>query len=216
MGNKRITYKAIPVLELLKEMKDLSGLMIDLAYSAFLYNNKDLAKEVMRLEEKVDELCNLLLMTSALAVRDREDAEQMLAIMKTAISADEISNAAADIANLVFLGVVPHRAIVSAFLRAEKKVARIKVSKDSVLVGKKLGDLLLEARVGADVIAIRRGREWILDPDKDFEIRENDVIIARGTPEGVEELERIACGVVPSLPEVMKWTEKDTGKKLSR
>jgi uncharacterized protein with PhoU and TrkA domain len=44
---EKIAYKPIPVRELLLEMKNLSELMIDLAYSAALYNDKDLAEDVL-------------------------------------------------------------------------------------------------------------------------------------------------------------------------
>ena len=45
----KIEYKPIPVRELLLEMKNLSELMIDLAYSAALFNDKPLAEDVMEL-----------------------------------------------------------------------------------------------------------------------------------------------------------------------
>jgi len=40
---EKIEYKPIPVSELLLELKNLSELMIDLAYSAALFNDKELA-----------------------------------------------------------------------------------------------------------------------------------------------------------------------------
>ena len=53
---EKIAYKPIPVRELLVEMKNLSELMIDLAYSAALFNDKDLAEDVIALEEHIDTL----------------------------------------------------------------------------------------------------------------------------------------------------------------
>ena len=44
-------------------MKDISELMIDLAYSAALFHNKELAGEVMELEKKFDDLVYMLKMT---------------------------------------------------------------------------------------------------------------------------------------------------------
>ncbi|MBW1669415.1 MAG: hypothetical protein JRJ66_15500 [Deltaproteobacteria bacterium] len=43
-------YKAVPVRDNLIEMKDISELMMDLAYSAALFNNRELALDVMGLE----------------------------------------------------------------------------------------------------------------------------------------------------------------------
>jgi len=94
---REVAYQPIPVRSLLVEMKDLSELMIDLAYSAVMFNDRDLAEEVMEMEKRVDYLGYLLLMNASLAVRDKNDAEQIVSIMKTASSANKISDAAADI-----------------------------------------------------------------------------------------------------------------------
>ncbi|MEM4727380.1 MAG: PhoU domain-containing protein, partial [Candidatus Bathyarchaeia archaeon] len=40
----------------LVEMKDTSELMMDLAYSSLLLNSRELAEEVLQLEEKVDKM----------------------------------------------------------------------------------------------------------------------------------------------------------------
>jgi uncharacterized protein with PhoU and TrkA domain len=51
------------------EMKDLSELMIDLAYSAALFNSRPLAEEVIEMERRVDSLAYLLDMSAMIAVR---------------------------------------------------------------------------------------------------------------------------------------------------
>ncbi|MEJ2272793.1 MAG: potassium channel protein, partial [Candidatus Bathyarchaeota archaeon] len=52
----KIEYKPISVREALTEMKDVSEIMIDLAYSSALFNSHELAEEVMELEKRVDYL----------------------------------------------------------------------------------------------------------------------------------------------------------------
>ena len=42
------------VKDILIEMKDMSELMVDLAYSAVLFNNKDAAEEVLTLENRLN------------------------------------------------------------------------------------------------------------------------------------------------------------------
>ncbi|MEM2487936.1 MAG: PhoU domain-containing protein, partial [Thermoproteota archaeon] len=64
---EKVEYKPKPVREILLEMKNLSELMIDLAYSAALFNDKELAEEVLELEKKVDTLAYLLDMTIMIA-----------------------------------------------------------------------------------------------------------------------------------------------------
>jgi uncharacterized protein with PhoU and TrkA domain len=59
-------------------------------------------------------------------------------------------------------------------------------------VKKKLKELDFAAEIGVDVIAIRRGKEWIIDPDGDQMIKEGDILFARGAPRGVIELKKLA------------------------
>jgi len=189
--SEKITYKPVSVRDLLVEMKDISELMIDLAYSAALFNSKKLAEEVLELEERVDTLSYLLNMNAMLAARDAEDAEALIGVCTVASAADKISDAAADMATIVLRGIGIHPIIREAFERVEEHLTCVKVKPDSQLVGRKIGDLKLAAEIGVDLIAIRRGKRWMIDPEDEEVLREGDVLIARGAPKGVDELERI-------------------------
>ncbi|MHA1721941.1 MAG: potassium channel family protein [Candidatus Baldrarchaeia archaeon] len=204
MVTQEVQYKPLSVREILKEMKNLSSLMIDLAYSAFLYNHRKLAEEVMRLEERVDYLSYLLGIQAALAARDREDAERISGILKVASAVDKISDAAADIANLVLLSISIHPTIHSAFKKTEEILGRIKIREGSVMVDKALEDLKLETRIGVDIIALRREKVWILNPGKEVKLKPGDILIARGSVESIELLDKLSSGKVKKLPEVAK------------
>src|SRR2546428_13514637 len=65
------------VKELLVEAKDVSELVIDLAYAAVFFNDDDLAEEVEVLEERLDGYLRRLREISMLAARSPEDAEAM-------------------------------------------------------------------------------------------------------------------------------------------
>ncbi len=58
------------VKEILIEMKDTAELLIDLSYSAVLHRNEDLAREVLRLEERMDVLELKGRMSLMMAVRN--------------------------------------------------------------------------------------------------------------------------------------------------
>ena len=191
---EKIRYKPISVKKILREMKDISEVMIDLAYSAALFNNADLAREVMELEERVDTLSYLLNMNAMIAARDAGDAEALISILTVAAATNEISDAAADIAKLVLLEIGIHPIVREAFRRIEEQLIRVVVKPGSKLVNKKIGDLDLAAQIGVDIIAIRRVKKWIIDPKDDEVIRENDVLIARGAPMGIEKLQAMAEG----------------------
>jgi uncharacterized protein with PhoU and TrkA domain len=196
---EKIKYKPVPVRDLLIEMKDLSELMIDLAYSAALFNSQPLAEEVIELEKRVDNLAYLLDMSAMLAARDAEDAESLVAVSVVASAADKISDAAADIAAIVLRGIGIHPIVLEAFEKTEERLTRVETKTNSVLIGKRLRELELAAKMGVDIIAIRRGKNLIVNPKEDEMIKKGDIITARGAPGGVEEFEKLAEGTVQTL-----------------
>jgi uncharacterized protein with PhoU and TrkA domain len=195
----KIEYRPISVREALTEMKDVSEIMIDLAYSAALFNSHELAEEVMELEKRVDYLDYIIDMNIMLAARDAEDAEHLTAVTTVATATNKISDAAADIAAIVLKDIGIHPIVRKAFEQVEERLARAIVKPDSILVNKKLGKLELAAKIGVDVIAIRRQKEWIIDPSDEEKIAKGDVLIARGAPHGTDELKEIASGKLKKM-----------------
>jgi len=195
----KIEYRPISVREALTEMKDVSEIMIDLAYSAALFNSHELAEEVLELEKRVDYLAYIIDMNTMLAARDAEDAKHLIAVTTVAAATNKISDAAADIAAIVLKEIGIHPIVRKAFEQVEERLARAIVKPNSILVKKKLGDLELAAKIGVDVIAIRRQREWTIDPSEEERIVEGDVLIARGAPHGVDELKALAAGKIKEM-----------------
>ncbi len=190
---ERIEYTPVSVRETLIMMKDISELMIDLAYSSALFNNKALAEEVMELEDKMDTLVYILNMNLMLAARDKNDAESLAGVAKVGSLTNNISDAAADIAGIVLKDIGIHPIVREVFQRTEEHLARVWISQDSILSGKTVDDLELAAEVGVDIIAVRRGRHWMIKPEKEI-LMPDDVLVARGTEEGLKELVKAAKG----------------------
>lgn len=197
---EEIRYKPISVRDLLTELHSITTLMVDLAYSAVLFNDHELADEVIELERKVDDLKTLLLMNTAIVVRDADDAKAMVGIMRMAAVADRISDASGDIARIVLLdlGVDPY--VLEAFSRTEERLVRTRVLSGSALARKMLGRLKLETNIGVNVIAVRRDKELTINPHPKTILREGDIIIARGSDVGVSELDRLAKGELKAIP----------------
>jgi uncharacterized protein with PhoU and TrkA domain len=196
---EKIEYKPIPVSDLLVEMKNLSELMIDLAYSAALFNDKELAEDVIELESRIDTLAYLLDMEIMIATRDAEDAETLIGVSTVASAADKISDAAADIAAIVTRNIGIHPIIGEIFEKVEERLMKATVKEDSVIAGKQIGDLDLAARMGVDIIAIRRNKDWILDPEDSERVFLGDILITRGAPVGIKEFKDLAEGRLTKL-----------------
>ncbi|MCL2431350.1 MAG: potassium channel protein [Nitrososphaerota archaeon] len=180
-------------------MKNISELMIDLAYSAALYNDKDLAEDVLTLEYRVDNLAYLLEMEIMLAARDPKDAEQLIGVSTVAASADKISDAAGDIAAIVTRGIGIHPIIGEIFKKVEERLMKVTVQPNSSLIEKQIGELDLAASMGVDIIAIRRNHDWILNPNKQERVYQEDILITRGAPSGIEEFKDLAEGNLATM-----------------
>ena len=195
---KKIKYKAVPVRETLIEMKDLSEIMIDLAYSAAVMDNKALAEEVVLLEKRMDDLVYVLNMNLMLTARDSKTAEALAGVQRVGSLTNMISDAAGDIAALVLRGIKVHPVAREVFERTEENLEHGTLVEGSILEGKSVDELHLARRIGADIIAIKRGELWHINPGKEILVPE-DVFVARGTQEGLETLIKAAKGEVNTL-----------------
>src|SRR6185436_14015097 len=89
------------VKDLLAEAKDVSELMVDLAYAAVFFNDDKLAKEVERLQSGLAWYLSKLRQVAMLAARSPEDAEKMGDVLHLAGAIEKIGDAASDIARVV-------------------------------------------------------------------------------------------------------------------
>jgi uncharacterized protein with PhoU and TrkA domain len=195
---KKLRYKAVPVRETLVEMKDLSEMMIDLAYSAAVMNNKALAEEVAQLEKRMEDLVYVLNMNLMLSARTARDVEALAGVQRVGALTNVISDAAGDISALVVRGIKIHPVAREVFERTEENLDNGTIVEGSILEGKSVDDLHLARRIGADIIAIRRGEHWLINPGKEI-VMPKDVIVARGNQEGLEKLLKAAKGEVETL-----------------
>ncbi|MDO5850481.1 MAG: potassium channel family protein [Methanobacteriaceae archaeon] len=184
------------VKDILIEMKDMSELMVDLAYSAVLFHNKEAAEEVLSLENRLNMMNYEIKKQSLLAARSLEDAEQLTTLLEIAEAAESMGNAAKDLSDLALKGFEPHPVFKMVMEESEKNIIRLTVQEESELANNSLGDLLLLNRTGMRIISIRRGSNWIYGPDKDTIILAGDVLIAKGSEAGTEILEKLANGEI--------------------
>jgi len=191
---RKIEYCPISMKKLLTKMKDTSELMVDLGYSAVLYDDQDLAMEVLRLEDKMDVYDYHAQISAMLAARSVEDAESLSGILQIASAAENISNAAGDIAKIVlFTKGIPYE-LKKDLRLADETVTRNVVRPRAKVVGKSLAELKFEIETGMRVIAIRRGESWIYDPDPETVLKEEDIVFARGHDEGLPLLVEMITG----------------------
>ncbi|MGZ7069912.1 MAG: potassium channel family protein [Methanobacterium sp.] len=187
-------------------MKNLSELMVDLSYSALLFNSKDAAEEVEKLENKINRLNYQIKRESLLAARTVEDAEKLTALLEVGEATETIADSAKDIADLVLEGMRPHPVFKMVIEESDEIIKRFAISEGSELAGKSLGELLLATRTGMTVIAIRRNESWIYGPDKNTVVAADDILMAKGNETGGILLEKLANNEI-TLEECLEYDE---------
>jgi uncharacterized protein with PhoU and TrkA domain len=177
---------------MLSEAKDMSELMVDLAYAALFFGDERMAVEVHELEERLSDLVHEMRAICVLAARSPRDAEKMSSVLHVVSAIERMANAAVGVAHIVthHLGIPP--VLVADLAAAEEVSHRVRVRPDAPLAHRSLATVGLPTEVGMRVVAIRRGKEWVIDPDGDEVLLPEDVLILRGAPGGIPELRVLA------------------------
>ncbi|MFW5928597.1 MAG: potassium channel family protein [Thermoplasmatota archaeon] len=189
-----IEYEDTNVRELLTLMKDNSELIADLAYAGIVFENEDLAEEVRHLESEMDNMMYQIRLKCMLSARTIEDAEQLSGLLQIASAAEKLSDASEDMVKLLDMDLELKKLLPHIMREADERIHTLKVSQESDMVNKKIGDLHLESVTGIRIIAIRRKNRWIYGPNGHTLIKGDDILITRGVEEGYKELKPIAHG----------------------
>lgn len=192
------------VQELLTEMKDISEVIVDLAYASLMYNSTEMGQEVNELEDEMEELKYAMRVKALLAARTLDDAKQLSGILQIASAADRISHAAGDLVDLLDVPAEKRPFITNLINESGEKIRMVRISHSSEMAGNTIGKLGVEANTGMKIIALKNRYGWTYDPDDDIKLRAGDDLIVRGTHDGSIRLEQFASGKLP-----WEWDEED-------
>ncbi|MEE6209682.1 TrkA C-terminal domain-containing protein [Salarchaeum sp. III] len=190
----RVEYEPASVKDLLAEMKDTAELLIDLSYSAVLHGSDDIAQEVLTLEERMDVLQMRARMSVMMAARNPEEVESLAPVLGITGAAEKVSDAAGDIAKIVLEDIGLPEAIRAALPEAVETLVRAELDEESTYAGRTFADVNLETETGVRVIAVRRGGDWLLNPDRETAFEAGDVLLLRGPEETIGDVVETATG----------------------
>jgi uncharacterized protein with PhoU and TrkA domain len=177
---------------MLAEAKDSSELMVDLAYAALFFGDEQMAAEVHELEERMSDLVHEMREICVLAARSPREAEQMSSVLHVVSAIERMATAAVGVSRIVTHRLGIPGALVADLAAAEEVSHRVRVRGESALAHRSLADVELTTEVGMRVVAVRRGKQWVIDPDGDEVMLPDDVLILRGPPGGIGELRELA------------------------
>ncbi|MCK4347547.1 MAG: potassium channel protein [Thermoplasmatales archaeon] len=182
------------------EIKDKSELMVDLAYSSLLYDNKTIAKEVYNLENLIDSLFQKIQKKSLEDVqKGKLKVDAALTLMRLAQAGEEIADAAQEIADVELRDVELHPILKMSVRESDEVLTRTRVDSQSILCGKTLGKLKLGSETGMMIIAMRHKTRWLYGPNKNTKIDPGDILFAKGPEDGEKHLIDLATGEMDEI-----------------
>ncbi|MFO8132432.1 MAG: TrkA C-terminal domain-containing protein [Thermoplasmatota archaeon] len=181
--------------EMLRDMKEKSAFMVDLAYSSVIYDNRDLAEEVYEMEEFIDDLNDRF---QRLAIRDVKadelEVNEALAMIQLAMCSEMIADGAREIADVQLRDVELHPIVRESIMESNEVFVRAAIDPSSVFAGRSLGDLELASETGMWIIALKRDGRWTYDVDSHTVLKPGDVVLARGAREGMDHFTALSEG----------------------
>jgi len=181
--------------DIVLEIKDKSELMVDLAYSSLIYDNKTIAKEVYDLEDLIDEMYQNLQEKTLECVKNQElSINDALSVLRLAECGEKIADAGQEIADIELRDVELHPILKLSIRDSDVVFTKVQVDPSSVLSNKTLGELKLANETGMTVIAMRHQDKWLYGPNKNTRIDPGDILFAKGPEDGEKHLIDLAVG----------------------
>jgi uncharacterized protein with PhoU and TrkA domain len=174
--------------DILIEMKNLSEVAVGLAYSALLYYDAGLAREVVAIEDEMDEMRYRLERWVLLAARRIEDPPRLRGVLHLATASEAIADCAQEMVWIVEKGEEVHPVLSAAIGESDEIVLKLRVIPGSPADGRTLEALRLETETGMHALAVNRGGRWTYRPRDTYVLKGGDSLLATGAPEGLEPL----------------------------
>ena len=186
--------------DIVLEIKDKSELMVDLAYSSLIYDNKTIAKEVYDLEDLIDNLYQTIQRKTLEGVKNKDlSIDDALTVLRLAECSEKIADAALEIIDVELRDVELHPILKMSIRESDVVFTKVHVEPNSILCNKTLGKLKLGSETGMLVIAMRHHDKWLYGPNKNTMIDPGDILFAKGPEDGEKHLIELASGITNEI-----------------
>ena len=179
--------------DVLVEMKNLSEVAIDLAYSALVLGDLGLAAEVRHIEDRLDEMQDRLELWVLRAASEKVDPSPLRGLLHLSQAAEDIGDQAQAMVWLIEKHEDVHPILGLALGDSDEVVVRVPVRAASEADDRLLSELRFNIEPGFTVLAIRRGEQYVYRPRGSARLVAADELIASGPDEGRELLAQ-RCG----------------------
>lgn len=172
----------------LVEMKDLAEVSVGLAYAAVLFKDRALAAEVVRLEDRLDDMREALESWVLDAATDARSRPELRGLLHLAVASETIGDAAQAMVWLIERDEELHPVIGEALGEAEDVVEQLTIEAGSPAESSTLDQLDLR---GMSLLALSREHRWQYRPRPRTVLRAGDNLIFIGPSDAVEELQSL-------------------------
>lgn len=173
------------------QMKNMSELMLDLAYSAIFLGDERITREVDSLSEKIKQLENE---TVKYVFRIKESDEKRILLLDMVDHVKDIAIAARHIALLAKRSKDFPTVIKDILKDSDERVVAEKISSASSLGNTTVGQLKLRTHVGIRVIAVQRRDMWYFGITREFGLAAGDLLVAVCSAHAETLLHELAVG----------------------
>ncbi len=176
LSNKIITNLIMNIKDNLLEMKNLSELMVDLAYSSLFLQDKSLKNEV---NELFEDILNLQKETLKLIFKVKINDEERVRLVNLLEFIKDYSNAAVNISNLTDHN--ENSVVHEVLSESEDRVITQEIKPESICIGKTIGECRIRTLTGLSIVCVKRGNKRLFNINKRFKFHKNDLIIGIGS-----------------------------------
>lgn len=176
------------VIDLIVEMKNLSGLAIDLGFSALLLQDKKLAEKVEQLADEMDTKQYEIQTECMLAASNPEEALGLTSVIRVASAVADISNAVNSLTDIILRGIPIHPTVSEALKTAASNVDYVKINKKSELNGKSIEEIV---KHGVDILGLKRDDVWSYQPKTEERVKAEDMLIISGWKRNLDDVRKL-------------------------
>ncbi len=176
------------VIDLIVEMKNLSGLAIDIGFSALLLQDKKLAEKVKQLAEEMDIKEYQIQTECMLAASNPKEALGLTSVIRVASAVADIANAVNSLTDIITKGIPLHPTVSEALKTAASNVDYIKIKKESKMNGKTMEDII---KNGVNILGLKRKDVWSYQPNMKERIQSEDMLIISGGKKSLGEVKKL-------------------------
>jgi uncharacterized protein with PhoU and TrkA domain len=158
--------------------------MVELAFASILFSNKEIADDVIEMEDAMDKL-NIEFERRLLNnYQPGENTDAIVGILRIVYCLENISDASTNIAEITSKGIHTHPVLSLAFSQTSEVIIKTPIKKNSQVIGKAI-EFIEEPEIsgGFEVLAIYRNNDWLYNLPDEFIFETKDVIIAQGPKE---------------------------------